>query len=171
MFDPAALGPAILKGITFVFMLIGLVGTLIPIFPGITIIWLAALIYAIVSFIAGTMTGWDWFFFALITLLMIFGTVIDNIILASKLREHGTPWRSIILTGLGVIVISIMFTPLIGLITTPLLLYGVEYYRLREKSLAWASTKALLVGFSWVILVLFFIGGVMMGLWLLWALV
>ncbi len=171
MFDPSLLGPAILKGITFVFMLVGLVGTLIPIFPGITIIWLAALVYAIFSVIAGTMTGWDWFFFALMTLLMIFGTVIDNIILASKLREHGTPWRSIILTGLAVIVISIMFTPLIGLLTSPLALYGVEYYRLREKSLAWASTKALLVGFSWVILVLFFIGCVMMGLWLLWVLV
>ena len=171
MLDPAALGPAILKGITFVFMLVGLVGTLIPIFPGIPIIWLAALFYAIFSNMAGTMTGWDWFLFVLITILAIFGTVVDNIILASKLRDHGAPWRSIILTGLGAIVISLFFTPLVGLLTSPLVLFGVEYLRLRERNLAWASTKALLVGFSWAIAALFAVGSVMIGLWLLWALI
>lgn len=169
MFDPSLLGPAILKGITFVFMLIGLFGTLIPIFPGIVIIWLAALVYAVISALSGTMTGWDWFFFVLITILGAFGTIVDNIILAKKLRETGTPWRSIIIAyvvGLGS---SLFFTPISGLFATPAALYLVEYSRLRERSLAFNSTKAFLIGFGWTFVALFAIGGVMIGFWLIWA--
>lgn len=170
MADFSLLGQAFFMALTLTFMLVGLVGTLIPIFPGIVIIWLSTLVYAVFSALAGTMTGWDWFLFALITLLAGFGTVIDNIILAAKLRESGTPWRSIIITGAALILISLFFTPLTGLLTSPLVLYLVEYLRLRERGPAWASTKALLVGFGWTFLALFATGSLMIGLWLLWVL-
>jgi uncharacterized protein YqgC (DUF456 family) len=170
MFDPALLGPAILKGITFVFMLIGLFGTLIPIFPGIVVIWLAALVYAVFSALAGTMTGWDWLLFVFVTLLGIFGTVVDNIILAAKLRETGTPWRSIILAYVLGLAASLFFTPVSGLLATPAALYLVEYRRLRDRALALNSTRAFLIGFGWTFLALFSIGSLMIGLWLLWVL-
>ncbi len=170
MLDWSLLGFALIKGITFVFMLIGLGGLIIPIFPGIIIIWLSALVYAVVSTLAGTMSGWDWFLFALITILGVFGTLVDNIILAAKLRQTGTPWKSIIIAYVVGLVASLFFTPLVGLLITPVALYLVEYRRLQDRSLAFESTKAFLIGFGWTFLALFAIGGTMVGLWLLWVL-
>ena len=171
MVDMTLFGFALLKALTFVFMLVGLLGLIVPIFPGIIIIWLSALIYAVISALAGTMTGLDWFLFALVTILGAFGTVVDNIILATKLRQTGTPWKSIIiayLVGLGV---SLFFTPIAGLVVTPAALYLVEYRRLQDRSLAFESTKAFLIGFGWTFVALFAIGSAMIGLWMLWALI
>lgn len=171
MIDPALLGEAFLLSITLTFMVVGLLGLIIPIFPGITIIWLSALFFAIVSALRGTMTGWDWFLFALITILMGIGNVIDNFIIAGKLRETGTPWRSIFLSsGMGLIA-SIFLTPFASLLVTPLTLLLVEYLRLRDWREAATSTRAFLIGFGWTLLALFAIGASMIGLWLLWALI
>jgi len=171
MLDWSLLGFAFMKAITFVFMLIGLAGLIIPIFPGIIIIWLSALVYAIFSILAGTMTGWDWFLFVIITLLGILGTVVDNIILAAKLRQTGTPWKSIILAYVIGLVASLFFTPLVGLLLTPAALYLIEYRRLQDRSLAFGSTKAFLIGFGWTFVALFAIGSAMIGLWLIWAMI
>ena len=45
------------------------------------VIWLAALFYAVIEFLAGKMGFWDWFLFVLITILMVVGSFIDNIII------------------------------------------------------------------------------------------
>jgi hypothetical protein len=68
------------------------------------------------------------------------------------------------------LVVSLFFTPLVGLLATPAALYLVEYRRLQDRSLAFESTKAFLIGFGWTFLALFAIGGTMVGLWLLWVL-
>jgi uncharacterized protein YqgC (DUF456 family) len=170
MTDMSMLGFVFLKALTFTFMLVGLAGLIIPIFPGIIIIWLSTLFYAIISALAGTMSGWDWFLFALITILGVFGTVVDNIILAAKLRQTGTPWKSIITAYVVGLVVSLFFTPLVGLLATPAALYLVEFRRLQDRSLAFGSTKAFLIGFGWTFVALFAIGSSMMGLWLLWVL-
>ncbi len=163
------IGELSLKSITLTFMLVGLFGLIIPIFPGIAIIWLAALVYALVSAAAGTMTGWDWFLFVLVTLLGAGGGVVDNIIITAKLRETGTPWRSILI-GMAVgLVASFFLTPFAALFITPLALYAAEYARLRDRAGAFQSTKAFLIGFGWTFLALFAIGSVMIGLWMLWA--
>ena len=155
--------------ITLTFMLVGLFGMIIPIFPGILVIWLSALFYAAIEALAGKMDVWGWLLFALITVLMIVGSVIDNIIMARKLRETGTPWSSITIGFVAGLVSSLFLTPFAALLTTPLALYLAEYYRLRDGRAAFASAKGWLVGFSWSLLVLLAIGAVMIGLWLLWA--
>jgi hypothetical protein len=167
--DAALFGEIVFQALTLTFMLVGLFGLFIPIFPGIGVIWLAAFIYALISAFSGAMTGWDWFLFGLITVLAVVGGVIDNIIIAAKLRETGTPWRSILI-GIGAGLVSSLFlTPIVGLLVTPVALYLTEYVRLRDKSGAFQSTKAFLIGFGWTFLVLFAIGSVMIGLWMLWV--
>lgn len=168
--DAALFGEVVMQALTLTFMLVGLVGLLIPIFPGIAVIWLAAVVYMLYAALNGMMTGWDWFLFGLITILGAIGGVTDNIIITAKLRETGTPWRSI---GIGLVVglvSSCFLTPLAALVITPLALYGVEYLRLREARAAFDSAKGWLVGFGWTFLALFAIGVVMIGLWLLWVL-
>lgn len=168
--DAALFREVVMPALTLTFMLVGLVGLLIPIFPGIAVIWLAAVVYMLYAALNGMMTGWDWFLFGLITILGAIGGVTDNIIITAKLRETGTPWRSI---GIGLVVglvSSCFLTPLAALVVTPLALYGVEYLRLREARAAFDSAKGWLVGFGWTFLALFAIGVVMIGLWLLWVL-
>jgi uncharacterized protein YqgC (DUF456 family) len=162
-------GEFLLQWITLTFMLVGLAGLVIPIFPGIFVIWLSTLIYAILGAFTGRMDVWNWLLFGVITILMVIGSFVDNIIIAKKLRETGTPWTSIF-TGYAVGLISSLFlTPFAALIITPLALYAVEYRRLRKSKPAFDSVKGWLIGFSWTYLVLLAIGAIMITLWLLWV--
>lgn len=169
MIDSAQFLELLLQWLTLTFMLVGLIGLVIPIFPGIGIIWIAALVYALIEAFAGKMGVWDWVLFALITVLMVIGSFIDNLIIAKKLRETGTPWKSILIGYAAGLVSSLFFTPFAALLITPLALYLAEYWRLREPRLALNSTKGFLIGFGWTFLALVAIGSLMIGLWVLWA--
>ena len=50
---------------TFFVLLQDLLGLLIPVFPGLTVMWLGTLVYAIMQAIGGKMTWVDWLLFAL----------------------------------------------------------------------------------------------------------
>jgi uncharacterized protein len=158
-----------LQWLTLTFMLVGLAGLVIPIFPGIELIWLSAFIYALIEFFNGRMNIWHWLLFALISILMIIGSFIDNYIITKKLRETGTPWKSIGLSYTAGILSSLFLTPIAALFITPLVLYLVEYWRLRQAPKAFNSVKGWLVGSGWTFLWLVLIGLAMIGLWLLWA--
>jgi len=82
---------AVLQAFTLFALVFGLLGLLIPIFPGLTVMWLATLIYALLEAAAGRMAAIDWVLFVFITLLMLVGNVIDNIIIARHMRERRVP--------------------------------------------------------------------------------
>lgn len=169
MIDTEFLVRVLLETLTLFFMLVGLVGSLIPIFPGLTVIWLATLFYAIMQALNAGMNGFDWFLFAVITILMLVGNVADNIIIAGKVRERKVPWSSIILGFLAGIIASIFFTPLAGLVAAPVGLFGAEYLRLRDRKEAWNSTRGWMSGWGVSIAVRIVIGLIMIGFWMLWA--
>ena len=73
---------AIIIVLTQLIILIGLVSLLVPIFPGITVIWLAVLGYGIVTGF-GTLGV---IIFVLITLLMLSGTLGDTLVLGAGAR-------------------------------------------------------------------------------------
>jgi len=158
-----------LETFTLFVLLVGLFGLIVPVFPGLTVMWLAALIYALIQNAADKMTGWDWFAFALITLLMIGGNIADNIIIARKMRDHYIPWSSILLAFAAGIVASLFFTPLVGLVAAPLGLFLAEARRLKNRDAAIDSTKTYMIGWGWAFGVRFLIGMTMTGLWMLWA--
>ena len=159
----------LLETLTLFFMLVGLAGLVIPIFPGLTVIWLATLIYALVQTSIQSVTWFEWVLFTIITLLMIAGSIVDNIIIASRVREKQVPWRSIIVGYLAGIIASLFFTPLIGIAAAPLGLFGAEYLRLRDHRIAFASTRAWMTGWGVTIAVRISIGIIMIGLWMIWA--
>jgi uncharacterized protein len=158
-----------LETLTLFVLLVGLAGLLIPVFPGLTVMWLGTLVYALIQNAADNMTGWDWFLFAFITLLMLVGNIVDNIIIAAKMRDTYIPWSSILLAFAAGIIASIFFTPLIGLIAAPAGLFLAELNRLKNRDEAVKSTKAYLVGWGWALGVRFLIGFIMIGSWMLWA--
>ncbi len=77
-------GEFLIQWLTLTFMLIGLVGLIIPVFPGLVVIWLAALIYGIA---AGFSTK-GWIIFILISLLALVGGIMDNIFMGAKARRR-----------------------------------------------------------------------------------
>jgi uncharacterized protein YqgC (DUF456 family) len=160
---------ALVDALTLVVLIVGLVGLIMPIFPGLVVMWLATLVYALLQGAAGRMTNWDWFLFALITVLMLVGSLVDNLIIARKMRDHFIPWSSILFAFAASIIASIFFTPFIGLAATPLALFLAEFRRLKDRDLAITSTKAYMVGWGWAFGARFLIGLVMIGFWMLWA--
>ena len=158
-----------LETFTLFVLLVGLFGLIIPVFPGLVIMWLGTLLYALVQNSAGQMTGWDWFAFALITVLMVVGNIADNIIIARKMRDQYIPWSSILIAFAAGIVASIFFTPLIGLVAAPLGLFLAELRRLKNRDEAIKSTKAYMIGWGWAFGARFTIGIAITVLWMLWA--
>ena len=158
-----------LQTFTLFVLIVGLLGLIVPIFPGLTIMWLGTLLYALIQNSAGNMTGWDWFLFGLITLLMIVGNIADNLIIARKMRDKYIPWSSILFAFAASIIASIFFTPLIGLVAAPVGLFLAESRRLKNRDAAVDSTKAYMIGWGWAFGVRFLIGILMIGFWMLWA--
>ena len=158
-----------LETLTLFALLVGLAGLIIPVFPGLVIMWLATLVYALIQNAAGMMTTWDWVAFGIITLLMIGGNIADNLIIARKMRDQFIPWSSIIMAFAAGIIASIFFTPIVGLAAAPLGLYVAEYRRLKNRDDAWKSTKAYMIGWGWAFGARFTIGVMMIILWMLWA--
>ena len=160
---------AILEALTLFVLLVGLLGLIVPVFPGLTVMWLGTLVYALIQNAAGNMTGWKWFLFGLITVLMIIGNIADNLIIARKMRDKYIPWSSILWAFAAGIVASLFFTPLIGLVAAPAGLFLAEMSRLKNREAAIDSTKAYMIGWGWAFGARFLIGLMMTGFWVIWA--
>ena len=170
--DPASLelfAEVFLEVGTLVVLLLGLFGLLIPVFPGLVVMWIATLIYAIVQAVIGNMTWVGWLLFTLITLLMIGGSIVDNIIIAKHVRDKNVPWSSIIWAFAAGISISLFFTPIAGMIASPFGLYLAEWRRLKDKKAAFENTKAWMTGWGWSVAARLGVGVVMIIFWGLWA--
>jgi uncharacterized protein YqgC (DUF456 family) len=158
-----------IETLTLFILLAGLAGLLIPVFPGLTVMWLSTLFYAIVEATKHKMTWVDWLLFTLITLLMIGGNIVDNIIIAKHVRDKNVPWSSIIWAFAAGIIVSLFFTPLAGMVASPAGLFLAEWQRLKDRPSALANTKAWLTGWGWSLAARMGIGVLMIILWALWA--
>lgn len=147
-------------------MLVGLALLIIPIFPGITVIWVAALLYGIV-------TGFDTLgivILVLITLGMIAGVTVDNVLMGAGARQGGASWLTIGVAVIAGIAGTVLFPPIGGLIAIPLAIFLLELLRKREWRGAWRATRGVALGWGLSFLVRFGIGLVMISAWLIWAL-
>jgi uncharacterized protein len=153
------------RGVTIVMMAVGQL--VIPILPGLVIIWLAALGYGLVAGF-GVL---GWVMFALITLFMIGGSIIDNVLMGTTAHKQGAPWWAVLLAMLGAIIGSFLIPiPIVGGILSALLvLFGIEWLRRRDWRKALASMQGMLLGWGWAFIIRFIIGLIMIGLWLIWA--
>jgi len=157
----------VIKAITLTAMLVGLL--VIPILPGLVIIWVAALGYGLAAGF-GTL---GWVIFAILTVLMLAGSVIDNILMGARAHKEGAPWWAILLAMLAAIAGNFVIpVPILGGILAALLtLFVIEWIRRRDWQKALASLKGMLIGWGWAFAIRFIIGMIMIGLWLIWALI
>ena len=139
-----------LQAATATVMIISLFGLLIPIYPGLTVIWAASLVYGII--VGFKALGWvSWLIFAVITILMIFGNVIDNIITSKKAYDSGASIWSVIVALIAGVIGAIIWTPIGGLLVAPIALFLAEYYRQRDWRKGFATSRAWIGGTGMVI--------------------
>ena len=155
----------VIKVVTFLLMGVGFV--VIPFLPGLVIIWAAALGY-------GLTAGFGvlgWIMFALITVLMLAGSILDNVLMSTQAHKEGAPWWVVALAMVAAILGSFIIPiPIIGGILSALLvLFLIQWLRLKDARKALASLKGMLIGWGWALLLRYIIGVVMISLWLVWA--
>jgi uncharacterized protein YqgC (DUF456 family) len=151
--------------LTQIVMLVGLFGLIVPIFPGTVVIWLAALGY-------GVVTGFHTLgivLFVIITVLMLVGTLVDNLFMGAGARRGGASWTTIIVALLAGVLGTLLFPPIGGLIAAPLAILLLEYTRTRDMQQAWQALRGLATGFGLSFVVRFAIGVLMMILWWIWV--
>ena len=161
--SPAAL--VVAQVVIAAVMSTGLVSLFTLVIPSLTIIWFSALAY-------GLLTGFtlvSGIFFALITLLMIFGNVVDQLLMGAKARQSGASWTGVILSTIAAFVFSFLWPPFGGIIAAMLVLFVFEVIRLRDWRKASGTTKEMAVGCASAVVARFFIGVLMISLWVIWV--
>ena len=147
------------------FMLVGLIGLVVPIFPGLLIMWLAALGYGI----AAGFSTLGIVLFVFISLLALVGSLADNLLMGAGARRGGASWLSIFVALSVGILGTILFPPIGGLIAAPLAVLALEYYRLRDWTLARQAVFGMAKGWGLSLAARLVIGFLMMGLWWIWV--
>jgi len=151
--------------LTTLTMVFGLLGLIIPIFPGNVVMWVAALVYGLI-FGFGRLGG---IMFAIISLLMLAAVMADNVLMGAKAREKGASWGSILLALAAGVVFTFVFPPIGGIIAAPLVLFLMEFQRLGDSSEATKVVKGLLTGWGLAFVVRFGLGVMMIVFWGIWA--
>ena len=164
MIDPDWLKISIF-GITQFVVLIGLFGLIVPIFPGTVVMWLGILGFGVVS----GFSTLGWVLFAIISVIMLVSTLVDNIFMGAGARQGGASWLTIGIAVVAGVLGTLIFPPLGGLIAAPLAVLGLEYYRTRDMNASWKALRGLATGWGLAFVVRFGMGVVMMLLWWLWV--
>jgi uncharacterized protein len=158
-------GIAALQAVTLAIMLVGLFSLATMIVPGLVIIWVSALIYALI-------TGLDWVsgtLFGFITLLMIAGNLADNLMMGAGARVKGASWLAIGVAMIAAVAGTIIWPPFGGLVFSLVGIFVVELLRLKEMNKAWQSLRGMASGCGWAFVIRFIIGIIMILWWIVWA--
>lgn len=145
-------------------MAVGLIGLLFYIIPGLTIIWLAVLAYGIV-------TGFNWYsgiLFGVITLLMIGGNLVDNLIMGDQARKSGASWPAILVALVAGVAGTFILPPFGGILFAAVGILIFEWIRKKDFKEGLKSTGGILKGCGLAVVLRFMIGVLMIGLWGLW---
>ncbi|MFE3446892.1 DUF456 domain-containing protein [Nocardia sp. NPDC059180] len=147
-------------------ILVGLLGIVIPILPGVVLIFGAIAVWA---FLTGGATAWA--VFAISTVLLVISGVVKYTWPGAKLRDAGVPNRSLYL-GAILGIVGFFVIPVVGLFVGFVVgVYVSELQRVRGQRLAWQSTWHAVKGVGLSILVELFGALLASGVWLIGAFV
>ena len=148
-------------------MLVGLVGIVVPVLPGLALVWAAGVAWA-------WLDGGGWVRIGvavLLTVLLVVGTVAKYALPARSATGAGAPRRTLVIGAVGAVV-GFFVIPVLGAVVGGVgAIYLAELSRLGRADAAWRSTWAVLKAVGLGVLVELVTGVLMVGLWLLAALV
>jgi uncharacterized protein len=116
-------------------ILVGLVGVIVPILPGLVLVLAAILLWAIGE---GSATGWS--VFTVAAVLIVAGSVVKYAVPNRRLKTTGIP-SSTTWFGVALGVVGFFVIPVIGLFIGFVLGVYVAEYRRVGRAAAWPSTK------------------------------
>lgn len=149
-----------------VLLVIGLCGVVLPVAPGLVLMWAAALFY-------GFAVGWSSIgvgVMVALSILVMAGIVTGVVVPQRAAAESGASGMAQLGGVIGAIV-GFFVIPVFGVIVGALAgLLIVEYARNDDWALAWAATKGTARGFGLSILIDLALGMAMLVLWSIWAL-
>jgi uncharacterized protein YqgC (DUF456 family) len=141
-------------------MLVGLAGVIVPVLPGLLLVWAAGLSWA---WLDGG--GARWAVAAVLTVLFVAGTAAKYVLPARRAAADGAPRRTLLLGATGAVV-GFFVIPVVGVVVGGVgAVYLAEAARLGDAGAAWASTRAVLVGVGIGVLVELATGLVMVAVW------
>jgi uncharacterized protein len=148
-----------------VVMLVGLVGVVVPVLPGLALIWLAAAGWAWAD--GGGAARWS--VVVVVTALLVAGTVAKYAVPARSATGAGAPRSTLLAGALGALV-GFFVIPVVGLVVGGLAgIFVAELARLSDGRAALRSTRAVLVGLGIGALIELAAGLAMVWVWVLGA--
>ena len=148
-------------------MAVGLVGTIVPIVPGLALVWAGALGFGI----AEGFDGPGAVLFGIFTVVGLLGEI-AGVALPKRAAGEAGAGRWSLLLGVAVALVGFFFVPVVGLpLGGALGIYVGEHLRTRDHHVAWRATIATLKGFGLASLAQFGAGFVMVILWLGWVII
>jgi uncharacterized protein len=147
--------------IAAVLIVVGLVGIVVPVLPGLVLVAAGVAVWAIPR---GDVLGWSVLGTALAVIVV--GSVVKYLVPGRKLRDAGVPGRSVAL-GAVLGVVGFFVVPVVGLLLGFVLgVYLAELARLRTSALAWLSTRGALGAVGWSIVIELVTGVAAAGVWI-----
>ena len=141
-------------------MAVGLVGVVIPVIPGLLLVGLAGLGWAILADGAGA-----WIVFGVMVAVLLVGTVAKYVLPSRTLRQAGAPASTLILGAVGGIV-GFFAIPVIGLLVGAVAgIYVGEARRLKDSRAAGRSTLATVKAIGIGLLIELLAGVVAVAIW------
>lgn len=141
-------------------MLVGLVGIVVPVLPGLVLVWLGVAVWATER---QDTTGWV--ILALATALALAGSALKYLLPGRRMRAQGVPGRTMVAGGLLGLV-GFFVVPVVGLFLGFVLgVYLAERWRLGDHGDAWASTIVALRAAGWSMLIELLTGLLIAGAW------
>lgn len=148
-------------------MVIGIVGTVVPLVPGLGLIALSAIVYGLAEGFG--IVGW--ICTALIVIVGVAGTVAGYVLPKRAAGAAGAP-RSSLLIGAAGAIAGFFLLPIVGLpVGGALGIYLGERARTGAHEPAWRATVATLKGFGAGALVQLIAGVAMTATWVVWVVV
>lgn len=130
-------------------IVVGIVGVIVPVLPGLLLCWASVLVWALLSDVGAE----RWVVLSLVTVWALLGLVIKYAWPGQRLKAAGIPTRTL-LAGVAGALAGMVFIPVIGL---PLgFVAGIlaaEWVRFGDVAAAWPSTRQAVLGAGLAVLV------------------
>lgn len=151
-----------LEAVLAIVMLVGLVGVVVPVFPGLVLVAGAGLVWALQR---GGVTAWV--VFAVMALVGVAGITLASVLPARRAAAGGAPgW--VVAAGAAGLVVGFFLIPVVGaLIGFPVGVFLAELVRQRHLGSAWRATWEALKGVGLGIALQLAAGVVMIAVWAL----
>jgi uncharacterized protein len=122
-------------------MLVGTVGIVVPVLPGLFVVWGATLVWALER-----QDGPGWLVLGIATVMYAVGLVAQYLLPGRRMRSAGVEgW--IVAIALAVAVVGFFVIPVVGLVIGGVAaVFLAELNRLGDAGSAWRSTRAVLLG-------------------------